>query len=336
MAYTVYTMKQLFSAFSMISLAGVSMTTQASQIWADGVSETSGYIDYEKQKTTGDGDDNLCWAASASNILDFWQQRYVVPTGTPTGKDIWAQFKNACQYDVGGSFLTAVQWWIGGDYQGTTWTETAEGAENNRAAYWAAASELIAPDGSSQSVYPIYTDIATFSGYYWDVIPETWVRDADINTNERHSHLSENFLWGCSYKEVSLAEVLLEQFSEGMPISLNLSSDGKTTLGHTVTLWGMEYEEDAHGQITLKNLWITDSDDYKTNLREISVTQEDETIYLTNYSTYEPYGNVFLMEAYGINISESNTWFLSTIPEPTTATLSLLALATLAARRRRK
>ena len=147
------------------------------------------------------------------------------------------------------------------------------------------------------------------------------MRDADINTNERHSHLSENFLWGCSYKEVSLAEVLLDQFSEGMPISLNLSSDGKTTLGHTVTL---------------KNLWITDSDDYKTNLREISVTQENETIYLTNYSSYEPYGNVFLMEAYGINISESNTWFLSTIPEPTTATLSLLALATLAARRRRK
>lgn len=128
-------MKQIFSNLSIVALCSMPLSAQASQIWADGVSEESGWIDYEKQKTQGDGDDNLCWAASSANIIDFWQQRYVVPAGTPTGEAIWNRFKTASTYDVGGSFLNAMQWWVGGDYQGTTWTTDPQKAQDNRAVY---------------------------------------------------------------------------------------------------------------------------------------------------------------------------------------------------------
>lgn len=330
-------MKQIFSNLSIVALCSMPLSAQASQIWADGVSEEAGWIDYEKQKTKGDGDDNLCWAASSANIIDFWQQRYVVPTGTPTGEAIWNQFKTASSNDVGGSFLNAMQWWIGGDYQGSTWTNSAQGAEDNRAVYQAAATNLKYPDGSSQIVYPIYTDISEFDGYYWNLIPETWVGPHYSNINERFSHLSENFFWRTSDYEAPIDSVIVDQFSEGMPISLSLASVGGTlTLGHAVTLWGVEYEEDENGDITLSALWLTDSDDYKTALQKIAVEYAGETIYLVDYTNNTAYGDVYLESACGINISESDTWNLVSIPEPATASLSLLALAALAARRRRK
>lgn len=330
-------MKRSLSLLGMALLCNMATPAQAAQIWADGVSVTDGWIDYEKVETKGDGDDNLCWAASSSNIIDFWQQRYVVPAGTPTGEAIWSTFKDATKYDVGGSFLNAMQWWVGGDYQGTTWAESSVGAEDNRCVYKAAATELRYDDNTTKIVYPIYTDMAQFDGYYWETIPETWIGHDYSNINPRWSHLANNFLWTNSLG-APLDSQLVNQFSEGMPLSLSLASVGGTlTLAHAVTLWGLDYEEDAEGNITLKKLWLTDSDDYETALKEITVLYgtDGESIFLTNYTNNTAYGNVYLESASGINISESDTWALAPIPEPTTCTLSLLALAGLAARRRR-
>ncbi len=332
------TMKRSLSLLGMALLCNMATPAQAAQIWADGVSVTDGWIDYEKVRTQGDGDDNLCWAASSSNIIDFWQQRYVVPAGTPTGEAIWSTFKDATKYDVGGSFLNAMQWWVGGDYQGTTWATSSVGAEDNRCVYKAAATELRYDDNTTEIVYPIYTDMAQFDGYYWETIPETWIGTHYSNTNPRLSHLSNNFLWTNS-SGAPLDSQLVNQFSEGMPLSLSLASVGGTlTLAHAVTLWGLDYEEDAEGNITLKKLWLTDSDDYVNALQEINVVYgtNGESIFLTNYTNNTAYGDVYLESASGINISESDTWALAPIPEPTTCTLSLLALAGLAARRRRR
>ncbi|MBQ5665434.1 MAG: hypothetical protein IIV41_06155, partial [Akkermansia sp.] len=57
----------------------------ADTLWVPGVNVKSGWIDYEKNEQKGDGDDYLCWAASAANIIDYWQRQYTVPAGTPTG-----------------------------------------------------------------------------------------------------------------------------------------------------------------------------------------------------------------------------------------------------------
>lgn len=111
---------------------------------------------------------------------------------------------------------------------------------------------------------------------------------------------------------------------------------GRTAL----TLWGVEY--DADGNLT--TMWLTDSDDYEEKIFSVSATldREKNKIYLgdkvvdgdRSYYLYDGMSNVFIGEINVLNTDESSTWRL--VPEPTTATLSLLALAGLAARRRRK
>ena len=129
---------------------------------------------------------------------------------------------------------------------------------------------------------------------------------------------------------------------EDSPIALGLSSDdGK--LAHSITLWGVEF--DNNGNLT--TLWLTDSDDYFNQIFSVSATLDEKAnkIYLGElegegedayYFTdaYEDYKDVYIGRIYALDTESALKWQL--VPEPTTATLSLLALAALAARRRRK
>ena len=139
---------------------------------------------------------------------------------------------------------------------------------------------------------------------------------------------------------------------ENSAISLSIHSDGPVDaegnrLAHSITLWGVEYENGV-----LSKLWLTDSDDYTEQLFSVSVTldEKENKIYLgtlitesaekegetetDSYYYIKEYGkNVFIGVVYALDTSEVANWQL--VPEPATATLSLLALAALAARRRR-
>ena len=95
----------------------------------------------------------------------------------------------------------------------------------------------------------------------------------------------------------------------------------------------------------LTKLWLTDSDDYWATtpyLYSATVaTGEDGKIYITGteYDKYMMSGSYFgegtyIDSVHALMAPSSANWQL--VPEPTTATLSLLALAGLAARRRRK
>ena len=58
-------------------------------VFADGVTLNSGWYDVNKLKRAG-ADINMCWAAAASNIIQWWQDRYVaagntLPAGAVTG-----------------------------------------------------------------------------------------------------------------------------------------------------------------------------------------------------------------------------------------------------------
>lgn len=295
-------MKQfLISSFSAALLLGTSFESQAEQVWVNGVTTESGWIDYDKS-LSDDDDDLLCWAASASCMLDYWQSLYITSTTIPTGDEIWQRFK-AVSKDQRGQSLLGIQWWIGGDYAGTT----------DRAAL-----------STSDTSVPIETDISQFGGYYWDVIPET--------DGSKSKHLA-NFLHQSSFPAENFEAIIDNLFYA--PISLTIRSNYGMT--HAITLWGLEYEINSRGVLSITSMWITDSDDYTTQLREISAFKIGNTdLLFLRYSQFTDV-NVWVNQYHYLNVAESDTWdFQRLIPEPTTATLSLLALVGLAARRRRK
>lgn len=315
------------SVLLLLAFSAALSTVSAAQAWVDGVSaEHGGWIDYEKNPTENDGDDLLCWAASASNIIDYWQQRYVVPANTPTGGAIWETFKSSCAMDTSGRFISAMQWWLGGDYEGTT-LDNDDKTDlstylDNRAVYRQPTDEDSA----------IVTDLDEFGGYYWDCFDYEYEGVSYADGKQVHLY---NFLYGFgSYS--SIEEKLVAELAAPMSLSIR---DTNSKLAHAITLWGMDYSEDASGNISVNSIWITDSDDYTTQLRQLDTyyKEDDAKIYLTGYSDYPLYGDIYLSGALGINLAESDTWNLvRAVPEPTTATLSLLALAGLAMRRRRK
>ena len=109
-------------------------------------------------------------------------------------------------------------------------------------------------------------------------------------------------------------------------------------------MWGAEFADSQ----TLTALWVTDSDDAIFNVGDqdlfrVSVEYKDGAIYLSDYWYEEAR---YLESLTVLDATKTDAWnlervLLSTpapysIPEPTTATLSILALAALAARRRRK
>ena len=313
------------------ALALMSPPLIADTLWVPGVSIESGWIDYEKTIQKGDGDDNLCWAASSANIIDYWQQLYVTPSNAPTGEAIWTTFKEACTVDTGGNLVYAMQWWLGGDYQGSTRYDDSSSEFSTRIndrAYWVT---------SERATVPITTNIDEFSGYYWELIPSNYPNSYNYYNYGKVENLRDFILY-CGPRSQNDANVSLEEIqmglSAGAPLSLGLN-DTNNRLSHAITLWGIEYDETG-----LKSIWITDSDDYQHQLRNVEVTYKEGdsiTLYLSGYSNYSGYGDIYISSYSGINVAESNTWNLTpAIPEYTSAVLSLLALSALGMRRRRK
>ena len=70
----------------------------AETYWAKGVSASGGWHDVAK---TWGNDSYMCWAASASNILWWWQDKYVIPSNVPHGTEIWDYVKNSFENGIG-------------------------------------------------------------------------------------------------------------------------------------------------------------------------------------------------------------------------------------------
>jgi hypothetical protein len=122
---------------------------------------------------------------------------------------------------------------------------------------------------------------------------------------------------------------------------------GLNIAGHGITLWGVEF---ANPQ-TITAFYVTDSDDAITtktgdlDLFKVAVKYtEDGSMYLAGPEEENGYwsGAKSVNSLTIIDANETDAWNLpriylsAPIPEPSTATLSLLALGCLAIRRRRK
>ena len=296
--------RALLTAITGGVLLGAATEVYAAQTWVNGVTQDNGWIDFDKTSDDdhlADNDDLLCWAASASCILDYWQSLYITSASVPAGEGIWQRYNEASASMTGNPVL-GIQWWIGGNY----------GDENADRAKYTIPANLCA----------IQTDLNQFGGYYWDAIPGT--------NKDKTEHLG-NFLSYSTYEDIDLSTAIINQLSSA-PISLGIK--GKSFAGHSITLWGVEYTEDSEGNPTISSMWITDSDDYPNEIVELETyyKEGDNKIYLDYYFLQ----GIYIAEIISVNVAESDTWALQRIPEPVTSTLSIAALVALLSRRRRR
>lgn len=127
------------------------------------------------------------------------------------------------------------------------------------------------------------------------------------------------------------AAAIIDAMRSGKAITLTVQVPSGS---HSITLWGIE-----HNNGVISNFWVTDSDDYtmKPELLAAAAGGTDGA-----YTLKLGEDNCEITAAFTIDPSVSEQWGMEkkssdgTVPEPTTATLSLLALAALCTRRRRQ
>lgn len=299
--------------------------------WTAGVSKESGWNDINKTILDNGSfaamEDNMCYAASAANIIAWWQNGEWQddtngfkpnPSAPNTLDSIWAQYVgNNANPEDGGETLSAINWWISGIYEpldkNNMWAEKDDELWER---YYQSYDSVFDDDSTEQDSLTLIPN----NGYYYDqygltqsdlsaLLQQVWVEEESANT----SATSIDF------------KALLES---GAALSLAVCDGGE--LAHALTLWGVEYDEEGN----LYKLWLTDSDDADETKGEemilgIKVETRNGKLYMDDYSE-----NAYIAGVYAFNASVTREWQM--VPEPTTATLSLLALAALAARRRRK
>ena len=297
-------------------------------VWAQNVDETVGWYDVNKSSLeAGHPEAMMCYAASASNLIAWWQNIYceslMTSTIPPDVNDIWKKYvDNNLVPESGGNPLAAINWWISGVYapvDGNKWASEDDDRWNR----------FVATYEELGNAYDEHGNAAITLLYPYNPEEEYFYDQHGLQQNDLNELLIS--AWGYNREEPDKFDVdFTEIFEEGGGVSLTLFSDGKTNLAHSITLWGVTYDE--AGQVA--GLWLTDSDDFDNETdglfyADVVINEEDGRLFFADEKLYGS-DDAFVS---GVFVLDSS-WRM--VPEPTTATLSLLALAGLATRRRRK
>lgn len=336
-----YSLSRWMSLLAFV-LCGFEANAETATLWISGVSADGGWYDVNKANPKAeDGDNNLCYAAAASNLIAWWQCRYRIEETIPnTAEDIWNAYKTASKEDVGGDVGAAVQWWLSG------------------------VDSPVSEDDESRSVYSYSADnkslLNKFDGYYYDQYNlssynKTYYIDSNGNDQydkgvdrlRSYPEALGNFIYTLNESTGVTAGVrnlpgssdVLTLIGNGYGVALSITDEGvgENKLAHAITLWGVDYDVESKD---ITALYLTDSDDeqYGKNtdgLFRVESSIEDGRIIFSEYWGNHV-GDIYVSGLYGINPAVSDSWGMLMVPEPATATLGLLALTGLAVRRRRR
>ena len=231
--------------------------TGKSVVFVEGVSREQGWYDVNKVGKGENGDINMCWAASAANIIEWWQDRYVskggvLPKGAIRGPGevyelaLMELFHTQWNNAKGGHVVEAVPWYFEGVNYGEHATPGSQAypLEGCNGGFY----QSIWP-----SIYPhLYHDYSYMFGWYENLYVgdfnnySLWGDGSELRGKERLRYFTQ---------------LVVDFVDRGIAsLTVSLAPDLRT-LHHATTIWGYEIDNES-GLLT--RLWITDSDDLET------------------------------------------------------------------------
>ena len=268
-------------------------------VFAEGVTLTSGWYDVNKKGAGDNGDINMCWAATSSNMIQWFQDRYkaagkTLPVGATDGPGV-TSYANYGPYELelmnvfhsewdnsrGGHMQEAIPWYFEGKLNGGEFaTPGSQAVPKTAGGYWKSIWDT--------EVYPYI-----YHGYENVIVPG--VEGLDLK-NLYITIFNNYYLWGSGTSYLgterleAFSKYIVEAFTYGMAgLTINLGANFNAA-SHAVTLWGYEIDN-ATGLVT--RLWITDSDDLvsepKTpllNEYSVSIDGDKANIKLTGNTRY--------------------------------------------------
>ena len=269
-------------------------TTGKTIVFAEGVSLSSGWYDVNKKAEGNNGDVNMCWAAAASNMIQWWQDRYVaagksLPSTAVTGAGtkrygsygpyelaLMEIFHSDWDNSKGGSPEQAIPWYFEGKLYGGEYASAGtQAAPKSNGGYFSSVWSGIEPyvyRGYVHELFPSqYPQMYTYCYNNYSI----WGNGSSLTGNDRLKKFTD---------------LVVESFNRGMAaMTISLSSN-LSSLHHAVTLWGYEIDK-ATGLLT--RVWVTDSDDLTKEPKQqllneynVSIGSGNSNIQLTGNTRY--------------------------------------------------
>ena len=278
--YTLYAERNGVRSNSLTITAREVTTTGTTTVFAEGVTLTSGWYDTNKRGNgQTHGDIMMCWAASAANIIEWWQDRYQaagksLPQGATTGpgdvyelktmelfKEQWTTLERGAQV------FQAVTWY----FEGTNLCKDASPGTSAQ------------PVGAGGYYSSLMTDLRAHMYCGYDYLYFTDLYSGEINN---YYHWGNGSGLTGTDRLKAFSNIVVDVMDKGVAsmavaLSANLASGH-----HATTLWGYEIDN-ATGLIT--RLWITDSDDLVKDPKEQLLNEY--SVSMSSAGTIELKGN---------------------------------------------
>ena len=268
-----------------ITLTATAVESGSMIVFAEGVTQSSGWYDVNKKSTTTNpgADAMMCWAASSSNIIQWFQDRYTaagytLPSGCPNG--------TSSKYNYELQIM---------DVYRDNWENLARGNWTDGGVVWYfEGKDIYSTMGNDSRAYPKSGTGGYFNSTWSSIYPSKMHQQS--NGSYAMEINSYNWLYD-SNPLVAFSAYIVEAFKYGMS-SMAVAISSNFSGGHAVTIWGYELDKSS-GCIT--RLFITDSDDGSTPvLRTYDVALENSNakIKLSGYTSYYPFA-LYPISGYG-------------------------------------
>lgn len=270
---------------NIVTITATAVETGTEIVFAKGVSQTSGWYDVNKKSTTTNpgADAMMCWAASSSNIVQWFQDRYTaagntLPSGCPNG--------TSSKYEYELQIM---------DVYRDNWGNLARGSWTDAGVIWYfEGSDIYSTMGTDNRAYPI----SGTGGYFKSVWSSIYPSKIHQHSGGSYAVAINNNSWrGNSNPLKAFSDYIVEAFKYGMT-SMAVAMNSNFSGAHAVTIWG--YEIDKNTDCVTK-LFITDSDDGSTpTLQTYTVTSDNSNakIKLSGYTSYYPF-ELYPISGYG-------------------------------------